>query len=32
MVIFDDRVEFIKIVADMCADMADYIVILVSEE
>ena len=32
MVIFDDLVEFIEMAADMCADTADYIVILASEE
>jgi predicted phosphate transport protein (TIGR00153 family) len=32
MVIFDDLVEFIEHAADMCADTADYIVILASEE
>ena len=31
MVIFDDLVEFIEMAADMCADTADYIVILASE-
>jgi len=30
MVIFDDLVEFIEYAADMCADTADYIVILAS--
>jgi len=32
MVIFDDLVEFIEYAADMCADTADYIVILASRE
>jgi hypothetical protein len=32
MVIFDDLVEFIEYAADMCADTADYIVILSSRE
>lgn len=32
MVIFDDLVEFIEQAADMCADTADYIVILSSSE
>ena len=32
MVIFDDLVEFIEYAADMCADTADYIVILASGE
>jgi predicted phosphate transport protein (TIGR00153 family) len=32
MVIFDDLVEFIEHAADMCADTADYIVILASME
>ena len=32
MVIFDDLVEFIEHAADMCADTADYIVILSSRE
>lgn len=32
MVIFDDLVEFIEQAADMCADTADYIVILSSRE
>jgi len=32
MVIFDDLVEFIEQAADMCADTADYIVILASRE
>jgi predicted phosphate transport protein (TIGR00153 family) len=32
MVIFDDLVEFIEEAADMCADTADYIVILSSRE
>jgi predicted phosphate transport protein (TIGR00153 family) len=32
MVIFDDFVEFIEHAADMCADTADYIVILSSRE
>jgi len=30
MVIFDDLVEFIEYAADMCADTADYIVVLAS--
>jgi len=32
MVIFDDFIEFIEQAADMCADTADYIVILASRE
>jgi len=32
LVVFDDLVEFIEMAADMCADTADYIVILASEE
>jgi predicted phosphate transport protein (TIGR00153 family) len=32
LVIFDDLVEFIEQAADMCADTADYIVILASRE
>ena len=32
MVIFDDLVEFIEHAADMCADTADYIIILASAE
>jgi len=32
MVIFDDMIEFIEHAADMCADTADYIVILASRE
>jgi len=32
MVIFDDLIEFIEEAADMCADTADYIVILASRE
>ncbi len=32
MVIFDDLVEFVEHAADMCADTADYIVILASRE
>jgi predicted phosphate transport protein (TIGR00153 family) len=32
MVIFDDLVEFIEHAADMCADTADYIVVLSSRE
>lgn len=32
IVIFDDLVEFIERAADMCADTADYIVILASRE
>jgi predicted phosphate transport protein (TIGR00153 family) len=32
MVIFDDLVEFIEQAADMCADTADYIVVLSSRE
>lgn len=32
MVIFDDLVEFIEYAADICADTADYIVILASRE
>jgi len=32
MVIFDDLVEFIEHAADMCADTADYIIILASRE
>ena len=31
MVIFDDLIEFIEHAADMCADTADYILILASE-
>jgi predicted phosphate transport protein (TIGR00153 family) len=32
MVIFDDLIEFIEQAADMCADTADYILILASRE
>jgi predicted phosphate transport protein (TIGR00153 family) len=32
MIIFDDLVEFVEQAADMCADTADYIVILASRE
>lgn len=32
MVVFDDLIEFIEHAADMCADTADYIVILASRE
>jgi predicted phosphate transport protein (TIGR00153 family) len=32
MVIFDDQIEFIEQAADMCADTADYIVILASRD
>ena len=32
MVIFDDLIEFIEQAADMCADTADYIVILASRD
>jgi hypothetical protein len=32
MVIFDDLIEFIEQAADMCADTADYIVVLASRE
>jgi len=32
MVIFDDMIEFIEQAADMCADTADYIVILAGRE
>jgi predicted phosphate transport protein (TIGR00153 family) len=32
MVIFDDLVEFIEHAADMCADTADYIIVLSSRE
>jgi predicted phosphate transport protein (TIGR00153 family) len=32
MVIFDDLIEFIEHAADMCADTADYIIILSSRE
>jgi hypothetical protein len=32
MVIFDDLVEFIEQAADMCADTADYIVMLSTRE
>ena len=32
LVIFDDLIEFIEHAADMCADTADYIVILSSRE
>jgi predicted phosphate transport protein (TIGR00153 family) len=31
MVIFDDLIEFIEYAADMCADTADYIIVLSSE-
>jgi uncharacterized protein Yka (UPF0111/DUF47 family) len=31
MVIFDDLIEFIEHAADMCADTADYIIVLSSE-
>jgi uncharacterized protein Yka (UPF0111/DUF47 family) len=31
IVIFDDLVEFVEQAADMCADTADYILILASE-
>jgi len=31
-VIFDDLIEFIEQAADMCADTADYILILSSSE
>ena len=31
MVIFDDLIEFIEHAADMCADTADYIIVLASE-
>ena len=32
MVIFDDLIEFIEHAADMCADTADYIIVLSSRE
>ncbi len=32
MVIFDDLIEFIEQAADMCADTADYILVLSSRE
>jgi predicted phosphate transport protein (TIGR00153 family) len=32
MVIFDDLIEFVEQAADMCADTADYIVVLASRE
>lgn len=32
MVIFDDLIEFVEHAADMCADTADYIVVLASRE
>jgi uncharacterized protein Yka (UPF0111/DUF47 family) len=32
MVILDDLVEFIEQAADMCADTADYIVVLATRE
>jgi uncharacterized protein Yka (UPF0111/DUF47 family) len=32
MVIFDDLIEFIEQAADMCADTADYIVVLSSRD
>ena len=32
MVIFDDLIEFIEQAADMCADTADYIIVLSTEE
>jgi hypothetical protein len=32
MVIFDDLIEFIEEAADMCADTADYIVVLSSRD
>jgi uncharacterized protein Yka (UPF0111/DUF47 family) len=32
LVIFDDLIEFIEHAADMCADTADYIVVLSSRE
>jgi hypothetical protein len=32
IVIFDDLIEFIEHAADMCADTADYIVVLASRE
>jgi predicted phosphate transport protein (TIGR00153 family) len=32
MVIFDDLIEFIEQAADMCADTADYIIVLSSRE
>ena len=31
MVIFDDLIEFIEHAADMCADTADYIIVLSSQ-
>jgi hypothetical protein len=32
MVIFDDLIEFVEHAADMCADTADYILVLSSRE
>jgi uncharacterized protein Yka (UPF0111/DUF47 family) len=32
MVIFDDLIEFIEQAADMCADTADYIIVLSSRD
>jgi len=32
MVIFDDLIEFIEQASDMCADTADYILVLSSRE
>jgi uncharacterized protein Yka (UPF0111/DUF47 family) len=32
MVIFDDLIEFLEAAADMCADTADYILVLSSRE
>lgn len=32
MIVFDDLIEFIEYAADMCADTADYIVILSSDQ
>ena len=32
MVIFDDLIEFIEQAADLCADTADYVIVLASRE
>jgi len=32
LVIFDDLIEFLEHAADMCADTADYIIVLSSRE
>jgi hypothetical protein len=32
LIIFDDLIEFIEQAADMCADTADYIVVLSSRD